>query len=144
MINALIETKDLQMTPLQIRQLIADVEDKMLELPDVKLGDCCPLKHSFGDGLYVREITMPPGFLSTTKIHKFAHPAFIMKGVVSILEESGVKKVIAPAYIMTKAGTKRIVYCHTEVIWITVHATESTDIDEIEKEIIAKNFNEIK
>jgi hypothetical protein len=35
------------------------------------------------------------------------------------------------------------VFTHKETVWTTVHATEKTDLKEIEEEIIAKSFNEI-
>ena len=46
----------------------------------------------------------------------------------------------APQVMCSKAGTKRVVYTHTDTIWTTVHLTESTDLEEIEEQIIAKNY----
>jgi hypothetical protein len=105
--------------------------------------EACPLKHSFAKGLYVRQITLPAGMLFVTKIHKFSHPAFLMTGDVSILEEEGTRRVVAPASFITKAGTKRALFTHQETVWITVHATDKTDLKEIEDEIIAKSFEEL-
>jgi hypothetical protein len=115
----------------------------MRKCPDALIGDCCPLKHSFAKGLYIREITMPANMLFVTKIHKYSHAAFVLSGEVSILEENGPRRVIAPASFITPPGTKRIVFTHKETVWTTVHATDKTDLNEIEEEIIAKNFDEI-
>lgn len=31
---------------------------------------------------------------------------------------------------------------HTDLMWVTVHVTDSTDLEEIEKEVIAEDFND--
>ena len=62
---------------------------------------------------------------------------------MSVLTENGIQRIKAPYAGITKAGTKRVLFCHTEVEWITVHSTEKTDLKEIEDEIIAKTFDEL-
>tara|TARA_R100001463_G_scaffold50446_5_gene100713 strand:- start:13790 stop:14386 length:597 start_codon:yes stop_codon:yes gene_type:complete len=101
-----------------------------------------PVKHSFADGCYIREIFNPAGELLVTKIHKKEHPFFLMKGKMSILTEEGVKHIEAPHHGITQPGTKRIIYTHEDCVFITVHATDKTDIEEIEKEVIAENFED--
>jgi hypothetical protein len=103
-----------------------------------------PLKHSFGDGCYVREVFNPAGELIVTKIHKTAHPFFLLKGTMSILSEDGEKRIEAPHYGITKANTKRIIYAHTDCTFVTVHVTNSTDLSEIEKEVIRDDFEDSK
>ncbi len=127
----------------EMREGIMKIQEVMVKTPGVMMGDCFPLKHTFAKGLYIREISVPGGTLTVTKIHKYSHAVFLMQGEMSILEEWGIKKIKAPASFITRAGTKRIIYHHTDVILITVHATEETDIGKIEEEIIAKDFDEI-
>ena len=126
-----------------IRKGICAIEDKISSMPEAMFGDDVgELKHSFGEGLYIRELTVPKGLLIVTKIHKKAHPYFLLKGDCSILTDEGIIRIKAPYSGITKAGTKRIVYTHEDVIWTTVHATDKTDLLEIEEEIIAKTFDE--
>lgn len=127
------------------REFICSVEDRVKLLPGAVLGDndLNPLKHSFGDGVYVREIFNPAHELIVTKIHKKSHPFFLLKGEMSILTESGVKRIKAPFYGITPAGTKRVIYTHSDVVFVTVHATDKTDLQEIEEEVIAKSFDEV-
>ena len=101
-----------------------------------------PLKHSFADGCYIREIFMPAGQIIVSKIHKKLHPYFILKGKVSILTDNGVKHLEAPYSGMTKPGTKRVLYIHEDTVFVTVSVTDKTDIKEIEDEVIAKDFND--
>jgi len=127
----------------EVRIDIMNIEKKMRTLPGAMLDDCFPLKHSFGKGCYVREISVPRGTLIVTKIHKVAHPCFVLKGECSVLTEDGVKRIKAPYYCITPAGTKRVVYVHEDTVWVTVHITEETDLKKIEEEIIAKTYDDI-
>ena len=61
---------------------------------------------------------------------------------MSILTEEGIKHIEAPHHGITYPGTKRIIYTHTNCVFITVHATDNTNIQEIEEEVIAKNFQD--
>ena len=127
-----------------IQSGILEVEKKMFSMKGVKFGDdCAPLKHSFGDGLYIRQITMPADMLLVSKIHKKKHPYFILKGECSVLTDEGVVRLKAPYSGITMPGTKRLLYMHTETVWTTVHKTDHTDLKKIEEEIIAKSFDEI-
>ena len=129
----------------EIRDAICSVEEKMLQIPGALIGDnfVNPLRHSFADGCYIREIFNPAHELIVTKIHKVAHPFFLLQGEMSILTEDGVKRIKAPYYGITPAGTKRIIYTHSDIIFVTVHVTKERDLKKIEEEIIAKNFEEM-
>lgn len=128
-----------------------DLINKMLEveaaigsMPGAKFSDdACPLKHTFADGLYIREMRAPKGMMNTSKLHKTTHPYFILKGDFSVLTENGMVRIKAPYMGITKAGTKRVVYFHEDTVWITVHATEETDLEKIEEELIAKSYDDL-
>lgn len=126
------------------KQKIQAIQDFMETQPTVMHGNCFPLNHSFGDGLYIREITMPKNMLIVSRLHKFTHPYFILKGQVSIMTEDGIKHIQAPYAGMTKAGTKRVLYIHQECVWVTVHANpkNKTNTDELEDDICVDNFKD--
>ena len=126
------------------RELIMDLESMIKKSDDVILGDSelCPLKHSFSDGIYVREITIPQGTLLTGKIHKHKHPNFLLKGEVIVVTEEGREILKAPYSMMSKAGTKRALYAVTELVWTTIHhnPTNTQDLKELEKIVIADSY----
>ena len=66
----------------QFREGIMALEAKILEQDDVIFpdSDINPLKHTFSDKQYIREIQFPKGELVVTKIHKVQHPFFLLKG----------------------------------------------------------------
>ena len=141
------------------RAAILTIEKALLEHPERIFGnqdivtvhgdnELCPLKHSFTNGMYVREIFIPAGFLIVGKIHKHDHPNFLLKGKVRILTEFEGESIIeAPMSIISKAGTKRALFTLEDTIWVTVHLNPNghTEFcDELEDEIIAKNYSELE
>ena len=132
----------------QFRKGILEVEKKMEKSDRTLKGKAAEyfnaVKHTFINGLYVREIFNPAGELIVTKIHKVEHLYLLMKGSMTIMEEGGERTITAPHYGVTKAGTKRIIYTHEDCIFITVHATDKTTVKEAEEDIIAKSFKDIK
>ena len=129
------------------RSGVMELEDMIKDIDGSFEGDTsfCPLKHSFSDNMYVREIFIPKGVVLTGKIHKHDHPNFLMKGtVVVITEGKGKEKLKAPQSIISEAGTKRLLYAETDLVWITVHhnPTNTQDLKEIEKEVIADSYEE--
>jgi hypothetical protein len=130
--------------PLVAREKIVTLETEMKEfnrvhgLPEPD----CPLTHHFAPGAYGREIFLPKDSLVVGKIYKHAHLNMIMQGHVSVATEDGVQVYHAPIVMVSKPGTKRVVYAHEDTIWVTVHLTQETDLAKIEDEIIAKTFAE--
>jgi len=85
---------------------------------------------------------MPAEQIITTKIHKKDHPFFVQSGKLSIISEQGKQEIEAPYNGITKAGTKRLIYTHTDCVFITVHATDKLTVEEVTKEVIAEDFND--
>lgn len=107
-------------------------------LPQVE----CPLQHSFIPGFYVRTITMPSGFMCTSKIHKTRHPYVVTSGRVRVwTDEAGLKIIEGPFVGITEPGTRRLLLCETEVVWTTFHATDKTTVEEVEAELIEPHMN---
>ncbi len=130
-----------------IEQAIKDmckIESAMGQLNGARFGTgACPVVHTFADGLYIRQITMPAGLLIVSKLHKTTHPYFIQRGECTV--QSGSEKVLikAPHWGITKAGTKRLLFIHTETVWVTVHATQETDLEKIEAQVIAVDYGDL-
>jgi hypothetical protein len=130
----------------EFRNSISEFHRQLEEVDGVMTGEvmnaCNPLKHTFADGLYIREIKFPARELCVTKIHKKRHPFFLLSGKLSILSEHGKVTLEAPHYDITLPGTKRIIWTHTPCVFVTVHATKETDIEKVEDEVIAKDFDD--
>jgi hypothetical protein len=118
------------------QQQVNKLEAAMLKLPQVEQ----PLKHHFAPGLYAREILNPKGSLIVTKMHKTCHLHVIVKGKISVwIEGIGVKTFEVkgePIVGITYPGTRRIIYAHEDTIFMTMHVTDKTNIEEIEKDCV--------
>ena len=103
-----------------------------------------PLKHTFENGFYTREIFMPKGSLVVSFIHTQDHPSFFMSGEMSLVMDTGeVKRIKAPLTVHTKVGTQRVAYMHEDCTWVCVYKTDKTTVEEAEKEIYTDNFREL-
>jgi hypothetical protein len=135
--------------PLDVQQwmqgLILNLEAYLKSLPGVKLGNCFPLRHSFGDGIYVRECYVPAGYVFTGRIHKTMNPNFLMAGeALFATEQHGTKHMLAPAMVMAVPGEKRAVIAITDIWFVTVHAnpTNCHDTERLETELFAWDYEE--
>ena len=130
----------------ECRNHLALLSDAFMNTDEVIIGEelakLNPVEHDFADGCYIRQIYNPAQQLIVTKIHKKKHPFFLMVGEMSILTEEGVEYLKAPYYGITEPGTKRFIYTHTDCVFVTVHATEHTDLNKIEEEVIATDYND--
>ncbi len=129
------------------RNDIMALEEAIKQVDGAMIGNAFPLKHTFADGIYVREITIPAGIIMTGKIHKHDHPNFLLKGSVTVItEEGGEQLLVAPCSMISPKHTKRALYTHTECVWTTIHLNPSniTDIDKLEKQIVVETYEELE
>ena len=130
----------------EFREKITELEEAIISVEGTTgevMHKANPVKHTFAGGCYIREIYNPAHELIVTKIHKKEHPFFLMKGEMSILTEEGIQNIKAPYQGVTKPGTKRAIYTHEECIFITVHATENTTIEDVEEEVVCTKYEDL-
>lgn len=98
----------------------------------------CPTKSLFTPGMYIRNVLIPRNTFLTTEIHKTEHPFALMSGSVSVynVDTDEVERIEAPYIGITTPGTRRVAYAHEDSIWVTFHATDLTDVEEIAKNIL--------
>jgi len=106
--------------------------------------DMWEYKHSFANGIYIREMKMKKGQLGFSAIHKHSYGFFLLSGVLASSKEEGVEEFIAPCYIISPQGSKRIVYAVEDCVITTVHAnpTNTQDLKEIEKANVVFNWKQ--
>jgi hypothetical protein len=67
-----------------IEKLFA-IEAVLLQMPQIEI----PLRHCFGNKVYVREMTAPKGSILIGKLHKFKQVNIVVRGDISVLTEDG-------------------------------------------------------
>lgn len=124
------------------RDDILRLEEAIKTLPQI---DPEPLtKHYFADGVYLRQLTIPAGVVVTGKIHKTRHLTIICSGTVQITTDDGVVELTGPAVFVSEPGIKKAAYAITDTVVMNPHPTESTDLEEIEREFIAPSFDALE
>lgn len=100
------------------------------------------VRHHFSPGLYLRELHIPAGMVTTGKIHKYPCINILAKGRRSTLVDGLIVVIDAPHIHISPPGIKRVSLTHEDSVWITVHATNLTDVDEIERELVCDTEEE--
>ena len=120
--------------------VLAGTEDKPI-LTDAKE---VPIRNFFMDGVYVREMTMYKDTVVSGAIHKHLHMCFLLSGSLTVTDENGTKDYIAPCYIISNPGIKRVLYAHEDSSWYNIHQnpTNTEDIKKIEENLVAINYEE--
>ena len=101
-------------------------------------------KHTFADGLYIREMRMKQGQLAFSAIHKHSYVFSLLSGVLATSTEDGIEEFIGPCYVISPRGIKRVVYAIEDCVIATIHSnpTNTEDLDELAKINIALNWKE--
>jgi hypothetical protein len=107
----------------------------MTSLPQAELET----RHYFADGMYCRELRRPAGCTIVGKVHKREHFYIVLSGEVTVVGDGWRERIKAPRILVSTPGTKRAVYAHVDSICITVHRTDSHDLDEIERELVEED-----
>lgn len=123
-------------------EIIQGFQRELLKFPQQEIET----HHHFSDGLYAREIRVKADTILVGKIHKTEHINVLSQGTIVVLTEDGLKELNAPCTFVSPAGTKRIGYTLSDVIWTTFHGgvPETTDIAKLEELLIEKEDISIK
>ena len=103
-----------------------------------------PIKHTFADGVYIRQMDMAKGTVVVGAIHKHLHVWFLLVGDVTVATEDTTEDYMAPCYVVSTPGVKRVILANEDSIFVNIHKNPSNtqNIDELEKEIVALNYEE--
>lgn len=117
--------------PVEIRHWIAKLARSM------KSGDAgekleLPVKHTFLDGMYMRELFIPKGTMLIGKVHKLPCINIVSSGDISVLTETGTARVKAGYSVVTPVGIQKLGYAHEDTLFVNVFRTDETDPDKID------------
>jgi len=103
-----------------------------------------PLKHSFADGIYIRQMGMSKNSVVIGAIHNHLHAWFLLVGKITIVTDNTEEYFIAPCYVVSTPGVKRVIHANEESIFVNIHKNPSNtqDLNKLEAEIVSKNYKE--
>ena len=107
-------------------------------------SDNFPLKHTFADSIYIRQMDMKADSMVIGAIHNHLHAWFLLTGHLAVVTEGSTEEFIAPCYVLATPGSKRVIYAMEDSIFVNIHKNPNNikDIDELESEIVSKTFEE--
>lgn len=97
-----------------------------------------PPEHYFAPGLYGRKVSLPKGTLAIGKKHKTTHLSVLAKGSLIVRGVNGMQdhRMVAGDVMVTPAGSQRAVYAEEDSVFVCFHATEETDLEKLEAQLI--------
>ena len=103
-----------------------------------------PLKHTFADGIYIRQMDMKSDSMVVGAIHNHLHVWFLLTGHLAVATEDSIEEFLAPCYVLATPGSKRVIYATEDSIFINIHKNPDNikDINKLESEIVSKTFEE--
>ncbi len=103
-----------------------------------------PITNNFTDGLYMRQMKMMAGSIVVSAIHHTNHFWFLLSGKVIVEDENETIEHIAPCWSYSLKGTKRLIKCVEDCVWINVIAnpTDTRDMKEIEDNFFSITLEE--
>jgi len=94
------------------------------------------INHHFSAGVYAKETRIPAGHVLVQHKHKFSHLSILASGSIELMVDGERKIIHAPACLTIEADKHHGVKSLTDVVWYCIHATECTDMDEIDEVLI--------
>ena len=94
------------------------------------------ISHHFSAGVYAKETRIPAGHVLVQHKHKFSHLSILASGSIELMVDGDRKIIHAPACLTIEADKHHGVKSLTDVVWYCIHATECTDMDEIDEVLI--------
>ncbi len=95
-----------------------------------------PTSHHFGGGVYLRELFIPKGHTLIGRTHKKEHLCIFVCGDMTVVSDGARTRLTGYKTFVSAPGVKRAGYAHEDSIFVTVHRTDSKDLDEIERETV--------
>jgi len=132
------------------KEKVLELEKALIDIADGEMivtehdTKVFPLKHTFADGIYVRQMSMEEGSCVIGAIHNHLHVWFLLTGCISVATEDVIEDYIAPCYVVATPGTKRVIYANEDSIFVNIHKNPNNNknIEELEKEIVSASYEE--
>jgi hypothetical protein len=107
-------------------------------------SDNFPLKHTFADGIYIRQMDMQAGSVVVGAIHNHLHAWFLLTGHLAVVTEDTTEEFVSPCYVLATPGSKRVIYALEDSIFVNIHKNPDNikDIKKLEDEIVSLTFED--
>ena len=117
------------------RRNIEDIEKDLLKFAQSD----CPVTHTFGPGLYVREVRIPKGTLAIGHHQVFEQMNIFLQGKILMANDNGSNVILSAPMVFTGQPGRKMGYVLEDVVWLNVYPTDETDIEKLESTYLIKD-----
>lgn len=114
------------------RAEIHALASRMAQLPQVENE----VTHHFAPHLYARELILRAGTYAIGYVHRTAHMMIMVHGDMEITTGDGMKRFTGYNVLHAGIGAQRVVHVFEDTILISFHPTDTTDVEELEAELV--------
>lgn len=130
------------------RFMIDSYEKRLKEIAGSETGEVDEINANglteyFVGGSYVRSLLIPKGFTLVSKLWTKERLWVIVSGEVSFRTELGTRRIKAPFIEVAPFGSKVALYAHEDTLWLAITGADSTNSEDVEKEMVAKDYTEL-
>jgi|TARA_R110000796_G_C14299141_1_gene405012 mannose-6-phosphate isomerase-like protein (cupin superfamily) len=103
-----------------------------------------PITNNFTDGLYMRQMKMKADSLVISAMHHTNHFWFLLSGKVIVKSDNETVEHVAPCWSYSLKGTKRLITCIEDCVWINIIAnpTDNRNMEEVENNFFSITMEE--
>jgi hypothetical protein len=87
--------------------------------------------HHFCKGIYFRQLNLPAGTVLVGKMHKEENLFLLLHGEMTVTTDEGVIRIKAPFMSVSKPGTKRAGFAHTDCVVANIHSNPDDEQDTV-------------
>ena len=98
-----------------------------------------PVRHIFGAGVYIRELSAPAGTFLIGHKQKMAHMNVMVKGKVLMLKDDGSIGIVEAGFTGELQAGRKIGMVLEDMIWQNIYPTDETDIETLEATYLDKS-----
>lgn len=122
-------------TQIDIRQPVDQLEKIFLSMPPMD----CPVRHYFGDGIYMREVTMPADSFVIGHAQKFETLNFLVKGSGALINPDGTSVTVKAPFMWKAPPGRKLGYCAEESVLVNIYETDVRDVETLEATYLDKS-----
>jgi len=113
---------------------ICEIERILAEFPQIEEV----VDHIFSGGVYIRQLSIPDKSLIIGKRHRHETCNILMRGTMLLYAGDGNPPltITAPFQFTSAPNVKKMAYCLEDCVFMNIHPTEKTDLEEIENDFI--------
>ena len=131
--DALVAMRDA--VPSHMHEKTWALQDALLNMPQFEP----PTEHIFHGGMYCRKVSIPAGCTLVGKVHKKEHFFALASGSVCITTDEGPQLLTGFKLLSSYPGTKRAIHAVSDSVFMTFHATDLTDVEQVEQELVEED-----